>query len=596
MATQINIHGTMPELDLQEPIQDALIDALDDSFSVKGDYAVCHQYDSGPLPGLHATGVGVIGLPLSAHDSERLSTIRRDIRVPNGVSPNTKGGCEYDPLKFEFANPGWSRWLRETVLARALSSLGVYFHSSSIRLSLCKVLLSECRSISRFIQSDDTGTPAFATLVIILPAQFTGGNVNVHNGSDQKSFDMAKNGAFSTTALACGRHISFSYHIIHTSPNPPVFPTDSGASKVLRILRSWIVALQIGAEYDDEVPPQKVIYFLQNAYTKPGRKSKPLQDHDAAVASLLRQVCKEAGFRYYLAHFECSISGEPDSGIYKRSRDDWREDYDVDPDTDNLEMDEIEDRFCCAHLVITDEGEPLQNRTEIDMADLPFADDYFDDEEPDDKEYEYDTRERGQLTHNYYRSVLFIFPDSNHASIINSFGASLPVMDALRKSNSPKSTWEERGFVDVCLAERSVEADRVVIDAALRWKDETIFLKAARSDRVDEVLDRPRIELCFDFFGFQTAAELVNNAFTRSSKNKRVLDLISMFAIFYSTDEARVQALKEALRLPPPNNNLTMDRLLGIGTDPSRPIRQSPSKTKVRPVAPQARSSSNGGC
>jgi hypothetical protein len=95
----------------------------------------------------------------------------------------------------------------------------------------------------------------FASLIIVLPSKFEGGQVHVSHGSDKDVFNISPSSEFSTSALAwytdvihevkpvtSGYRLAISYNLVNTSPGipPPHLPDMSSAVKAVEaIFRKW---------------------------------------------------------------------------------------------------------------------------------------------------------------------------------------------------------------------------------------------------------------------------------------------------------------------------------------------------------------------
>ena len=91
---------------------------------------------SSPTPGLYLGDGGIVGLPLSRHDAQR---IKRQASQ-GSVSNNGDGlGCELNPDQFEVRNPAWREYIQSMSLeATKPFDIGTV-HPSLRKLVLCCV-------------------------------------------------------------------------------------------------------------------------------------------------------------------------------------------------------------------------------------------------------------------------------------------------------------------------------------------------------------------------------------------------------------------------------------------------------------------------
>ncbi|TDL25474.1 hypothetical protein BD410DRAFT_800891 [Rickenella mellea] len=491
------------EFPLDEPIKDALTSALDDSFNFSGTYALMKNYPLAPNPGLVVENIDPIGLPLAPSEAVRLRAVCK--RAPFGkgertiVDTDVRDTWELDPSQFKFANPAWDQWLRDIP------------PSSPPRAELYKLLLYEVGS--HFLPHQDTEkVPGmFATVIVVLPSEFAGGQVHVTHGSQGKVFDAAIGSAFSTTVLSWytdvmhevkpitgGHRLALSYNIIHTATSiRPSLPEADGPIQELRRLKGT----------------------------------------DAAKATHLRDICDELGFRVYLGSLQYRVSGqaENDCGYdyySRRKRNRYAyDDYDDEQDIDDIDMGEILETSCTVQLIAGPGGQLVGSEQSLNMEEeLMAPEDVFEDMVPDDKEYEgYQGNYGGTLDHFYRRTVLLIFPDSQHVSVVKSLGGTAAAVASLRASSSLLATKEEQGLAEIALQAKSKSAGRAVADAALRWKDPYLFLRASNSCNAGsdiKVLGSSRIEQAYDVFGFKFIGSLISNILTHSASNHARLGLI----------------------------------------------------------------------
>jgi len=95
----------------------------------------------------------------------------------------------------------------------------------------------------------------FATLVVVLPSKFTGGEIHVSHGGERKVFENAEDSAFETTIhgwytdvtyevkeITSGYRLALSYHLINNSPDidvPHLSGSDSSLQRLREIFYKW---------------------------------------------------------------------------------------------------------------------------------------------------------------------------------------------------------------------------------------------------------------------------------------------------------------------------------------------------------------------
>ena len=173
----------------------------------------------------------------------------------------------------------------------------------------------------------------FATIVIILPSMYTGGEVRVVHAGEEKTFDYGSMSQLSTSVLAwyadvvhevkpitSGFRLALSYNLVQPDRHPiPRPPTDlSATAKLEQIFASWSEAI-----FDD--PPEIVCYKLQHEYSRSNlrRGFTCLKGLDAHIVSRVREVAEKYGVSLGFGQFVLHVTKSEDDftgSCYKRRR------------------------------------------------------------------------------------------------------------------------------------------------------------------------------------------------------------------------------------------------------------------------------------
>jgi len=121
----------------------------------------------------------------------------------------------------------------------------------------------------------------FATVVILLPSPYTGGEVVVQHSTSTKTVDLSSNSTLSTSILAwytdvrhevkpikTGYRLALSFNLIHlpSSGNPASIPslpsTSQGEARLCEIFQKW----KAGG-YSVVPKPNLVVYLLEHEYS-----------------------------------------------------------------------------------------------------------------------------------------------------------------------------------------------------------------------------------------------------------------------------------------------------------------------------------------
>ena len=227
----------------------------------------------------------------------------------------------------------------------------------------------------------------FASLIIVLPSKFEGGQVHVSHGSSKDVFDISPSSEFTTSALAwytdvvhevkpvtSGYRLAISYNLVNTVPGlpPPHLPDmHSAVSAVERIFRRWKKGY-----YDDRDFSGTLAYLLDHQYSEAGLEFAALKGKDAALISNIREVAEKQGVCLRLGLLEYEVSGDAgyDSG--------WRR---------SPRMEDVNEQEYRIQGLYDLEGDLAKGRVPIRLDpefDMIPQDPGFDDQVPDDKEFE----------------------------------------------------------------------------------------------------------------------------------------------------------------------------------------------------------------
>lgn len=246
----------------------------------------------------------------------------------------------------------------------------------------------------------------FATIVVLLPSTYTGGEVRLQHATEEEVFDMSENSTVQTSVLSwytdvthsvepinSGYRLALSYNLIHTSrniPKPSLPSTHTALVKLDHVLQKWRQN-KYRDEDDDEY--SMIAYLLQHQYSEADlrRGVKSLKGQDAHKLANVRSVVENLGFLAYLGNLEFNIVGYPeDVGYYsKRGRwDDSSSESDGGGDGDQWSMLEETDRHLKIKNMFDLEGQAT-GQAEFDINDSCLVPkNPFENIGPDDQEYE----------------------------------------------------------------------------------------------------------------------------------------------------------------------------------------------------------------
>ena len=252
---------------------------------------------------------------------------------------------QIDASRVRIGGRHWQESL-SAIVAKAAAGLGV---AEPMVAEFYKLLVY--REGDFFVSHRDTEKcpGMFATLVIVLPSIYTGGELAVRHQGREVTLDMhceePSEAAFAAfyadcvhevLPIASGSRLTLIYNLRRAACGPlPEAPDYRGEQDELaQLLHRWAAG--------DGAPnalPEKLIYPLQHAYTPAELSFGALKGADAAAAAVLKGAAVRSGCELHLALISIEESGIAEHTGNYGSR--WRRSSD---DADEFEAVEVCDR------------------------------------------------------------------------------------------------------------------------------------------------------------------------------------------------------------------------------------------------------------
>jgi hypothetical protein len=371
------------EYEFDDPRQE-IIDILQE-IDAPGTFAVGGSCDGKLImPGLVVDGVGPIGLPLSTSQAKDL--VNRCEQAPFGrgaktiVDKSVRDTFQLAPEFFQITNPTWKKDL-DTITNSVCQDLGVQANLK-VEARLYKLLLYEEGSFFAPHRDSEKEEGMFGTLVIVLPSQFTGGELVVKHKGETETFKQEGSSSFGSQYAAfyadckhelkkvtSGHRLCIVYNLVKVGLG--MLPRVADNSSLLKRLNA--AASHWAAEYDG----RKIVLMTDHLYTPAGIKngtgSAKYKGSDAYVAELLQSaINKGADIEYDHGTLSLSESGyaEEDYGYgwgrYGSGSFTWAE---------------TTDRHLSSYLA-------SYGNVSIDDEEEVIPENFFEDMEPDDETFE----------------------------------------------------------------------------------------------------------------------------------------------------------------------------------------------------------------
>jgi hypothetical protein len=205
----------------------------------------------------------------------------------------------------------------------------------------------------------------FATMVIVLPASFEGGDAHLSHGNQSLVFNTSVASLANTSVLAwytdvmheikpimAGYRLALSYNLIHTTTS--LRPALSTVTDVIAPLRHVLLSWK-----QQQEEPDKIIYMLDHKYSHANMSGGALKGSDAHVLAILDELAKEIGFHLGLANVEHKVTGmAADNGGYRGRDDTYMEDI-GDTTTSIKNLVDLDGKLIGAQISFDDEAETI---------------------------------------------------------------------------------------------------------------------------------------------------------------------------------------------------------------------------------------------
>nr|XP_018896457.1 PREDICTED: uncharacterized protein LOC109030110 [Bemisia tabaci] len=277
-----------------------------------------------PNPGLYVPSHGVMGLPLTTSDAQKI--IREASQSPFGRGEETivdtavRKSWELKPEQFSLQNPKWQEAMK-TILKDVNRGLGITKGTKKIRAELNKLLLYEPGAFFKPHKDTEKADGMFATLVICLPCPHEGGKLVLTHDGEKYEFETSASSNYEFS-YACwyadithevlpvtsGHRLVLTYNLIQQTDFeiPPYELALEHANKLSTLFKDYNLQLEKDVG-DDKLPPM-LLHKLKHKYTQANLQLKLLKPKDFAHVQTLAQVSTKLGFNVYLATLELRVN------------------------------------------------------------------------------------------------------------------------------------------------------------------------------------------------------------------------------------------------------------------------------------------------
>ncbi len=399
-------------------------------------------------PSLEVEGVGPVALPLLPEQANRIIGVAEAAPYGRGektvVDPAVRHCWQIGPDRVRLGGRHWARTL-DRIVAQVTEGLGV---TDPVTAEFYKLLVYEPGSFFVGHRDTEKAPGMFATLLVVLPSTFEGGELLVrHQGREARlalRCDEPAEAAFAAFYADCvhevlpvtaGHRLALAYNLVRVGkgrpPKPPDYVEQQGS--IAALLQAW----RDSKTQPDADLPEKLVYLLDHAYTPAELGFPTLKGADAAAAGVLAVAAQQAHCDLHLALLTVEESGAAEyADDYRPRRGRW------DQGEDAFEAGEVSNR-----TVELSEWRRLDGREAV-LGTVPVEEDEFsppdacDDLTPDEEHFHEATGNEGaSFERSYKRAALVLWPSERLFAVLSQAGlpVTLPYLDDFARR------WAESG-------------------------------------------------------------------------------------------------------------------------------------------------------
>ncbi|WPL17885.1 hypothetical protein Thiowin_02928 [Thiorhodovibrio winogradskyi] len=320
-----------------------------------GDFYATGTLDMHP-PRLRVEGVGTIALPLLPVQASLLVEVAEQAPYGRGsetlVDTEVRRTWQIDAARLTLEGQRWLDDL-DALMPRIAEDLGV---TGEVEAELYKLLIYDAGSFFVSHRDSEKCPGMFATLVMILPSEFSGGELIVKHQNREVRLDLRREDpaaiAYAAFYADCrhqvlpitdGCRLALIYNLFRRDGGPlPQAPDhDSARGALTQVLSQWSQVDGRGegqgewqggdriegqdASQDQAKWPRKLVLPLEHAYTEAELGFRKLKGIDATLAAMLRDAAAASDCDLHLAMLKVRESGWAE--YCGRSR--WDDDFEI---------------------------------------------------------------------------------------------------------------------------------------------------------------------------------------------------------------------------------------------------------------------------
>lgn len=285
----------------------ALLSALDEP----GTFAAQRRSSAGDLE-IRVAGAGTLRLPVTPSAARKL--IGRAAPARYGLRTKTIHDEQvrktWEIAKERVRLPGGDEWAALLRKQLDLLAIDLGLPGRTLRAELHNMLVYEPGQFFITHQDSEKSDTMIATLVVILPSSYEGGELVVHHHREKRSFEGHRSKLTFVAFYADCRHevrpvidgyrVALTFNLLlDDSPEVPTDPAEATLAALERAIARHFETPTPGFR-EPGPPPDRLIYLLDHEYTERNLSWKRLKNQDQTRATALLEVARRLDCEIYL--------------------------------------------------------------------------------------------------------------------------------------------------------------------------------------------------------------------------------------------------------------------------------------------------------
>jgi len=398
-------------------------------------------------PGLQIKGIGEVSFPLNPIMTKAIIGEARQAPFGKGsetvTDTNVRSAWEIDADQLTFNNKGWTKFLKK-IVNNVKEGLGIN-EDQEVAASLYKLLIYEEGDFFLPHKDSEKEEGMFATLIVSLPSNHTGGELMVRFDGKEEIIDFAPSASnykipyaafyadceHEVKPVTSGYRVNLVYNLVQKAGNKIYSPQFSEqVNDFVGLIKS------IEASFEDK--PKAIL--LDHQYTPTNFSLDQLKLHDWPRAQALLEAAEKAGYFARLGLLTHYIQGdllEDHSSYNRRGRGRYNDYYNEPAPGEGKMGDDIYELYTrIEHW--SEDGGPTLGKVDLDESDV-LKNIELGYDEPIEQEQEGYTGNAGMtIEYWYHYGAVILWPKSKHADLL----FHQPIRERLSWLNYYAENWE----------------------------------------------------------------------------------------------------------------------------------------------------------